>query len=161
MKNREKFAKEILDIACKGNRVAVTKSSKIAGCGNIECHECLFDNIHSDISCDVSLERWSESEYIEKPTIISKEKAFLDLLLPEWKYIARDSKDNNMKLYAFTKKPTKGMKFWRIENMSLCDYVNISDSNKLFGNMFDFIKWEDEEPWSVEDLKKLEVKDER
>lgn len=29
----------------------------------------------------------------------------------------------------------------------------------MYGSMFDFIKWEDEEPWSVEDLKKLEVKD--
>ena len=40
----------------------------------------------------------------------------------------------------------------------MCDYYYIS--NNLFGNMFDFIKWEDEEPWSIEDLKKLEVKDE-
>lgn len=30
----------------------------------------------------------------------------------------------------------------------------------MYGSMFDFIKWEDEEPWSVEDLKKLEVKNE-
>ena len=31
-------------------------------------------------------------------------------------------------------------------------------SRDMYGNMFDFIKWEDEEPWSIEDLKNLEVK---
>lgn len=31
-------------------------------------------------------------------------------------------------------------------------------STNLFGNMFDFIRWEDKEPWCIEDLKKLEVK---
>ena len=31
-------------------------------------------------------------------------------------------------------------------------------SRDMYGNMFDFIKWEDEKPWSIEDLKKLEVR---
>ena len=35
-----------------------------------------------------------------------------------------------------------------------------NDGRKNNGNIFDFIKWEDEAPWSIEDLKKLEVKDE-
>ena len=29
----------------------------------------------------------------------------------------------------------------------------------MYGNIFDFIKWEDEEPWSIEDLNNLEVRD--
>ena len=33
-------------------------------------------------------------------------------------------------------------------------------SRDVYGNMFNFIKIENEEPWSIEDLKKLEVKDE-
>lgn len=32
-------------------------------------------------------------------------------------------------------------------------------SRDMYGNMFNFIKWEDEAPWDIEDLKKLEVKD--
>lgn len=36
-----------------------------------------------------------------------------------------------------------------------CYYV----STNIFGNMFDFIKWEDEEPWRIEDLKKLECEE--
>lgn len=33
-------------------------------------------------------------------------------------------------------------------------------SRDMYGNMFSFIKWEDREPWNIEDLKKLEVRDE-
>lgn len=32
-------------------------------------------------------------------------------------------------------------------------------SSNMYGNMFDFIKWEDEEPWLIEDLKKLECEE--
>lgn len=145
MKNREKFAKEILDIACKGNHFGVTKVGEIISCPETDCTECLFND---DYDCDISLERWAESEYVEEPTITSREKNFLDLLLPNYKYIA---KDKNGFLLAYTEKPIKILETWGIAN---CALIN------MFDIKFDFIKREDEEPWSVEDLKKLEVKDE-
>ena len=100
------------------------------------------------------IENWCESEYIEKPTITSKEKAFLDLLLSKYKYIARD-KDTN-KLFLYIDKPSKHFTYWLPE---------LKDSAyellyKPLDIKFDFITWENEEPWSIEDLKKLEVKDE-
>lgn len=144
MKNREKF----LDIACKGNHFGVTKAGEIISCPETDCTECLFND---DYDCDISLEQWAESEYVEKPTITSKEKAFLDLLLPSCKYIARD-KDNL--LYVCYDKPIRGNKFW------ISDYVLYDIPKDMYGDVFSFIKWEDEEPWSIEDLKKLEVKDE-
>lgn len=151
MKNREKFAKEILDIACKGNHFGVTKAGEIISCPETDCEKCLFND---DIDCDVSLEQWSESEYIEEPkyTITSREKNLLDVLLPSCKYIARD---NNNELYIYNEKPTRTDCDWYSNDGILCRI-----STRFFGNMFDFIKWEDEEPWSIEDLKKLEVKDE-
>lgn len=158
MKNREKFAKEILDVACKGLEFAVTKSSKITYCSQISCKKCIFKSPKdSEKTCRIKRYEWSESEYVKKPkyTITSKEKMFFDLISAKWKYIVRD---NNGVLYAIDSLPIKKYDGWRIENMSMCDYYYIS--NNLFGNMFDFIKWEDEEPWSIEDLKKLEVKDE-
>lgn len=145
MKNREKFAKEILDIACKGNHFGVTKVGEIISCPETDCTECLFND---DYDCDISLERWAESEYVEEPTITSREKNFLDLLLPNYKYIA---KDKNGFLLAYIEKPIKILETWGIAN---CALIN------MFDIKFDFIKREDEEPWSVEDLKKLEVKDE-
>ena len=159
MKNREKFAKEILDIACNGRSIAVTKDNKVVYCSDTPCESCMFNSCGKHIGraqvCLDRLREWSESEYVEKPTIASKEKMFLDLLLAKWKYLARD-KDKN--LYVFDSLPSKGDNGWRIENILMCDYCNIF--KKPFGDMFDFIKWEDEKPWSIEDLKKLEVKDE-
>lgn len=40
------------------------------------------------------------------------------------------------------------------------DYYFYKIAKDMHGDVFSFIKWEDEEPWSIEDLKKLEVKDE-
>lgn len=152
MKNKEKFAKEIIDVACKGDIIAVTKDNKVVGCNDIYCEQCLFGIDNLCYHEDNILYRWAESEYVEKPTITSREKKFLDMLLPECKYIARDKSD---KLYAYNDKPIRTDCNWYSNDGTL----NCISTN-LFGNMFDFIRWEDKEPWCIEDLKKLEVKDE-
>lgn len=157
MKNREKFTKEILDVACsKGNIIAVTKNNEVTNCDDINCEQCLFYKTDDYGSyCDEEdLMKWAESEYVEKPTITSKEKKFLDTLVPDCKYIARDG---NNRLYIYGKKPIREDKSesWVPDNSNY--YCATRD---IFGNMFDFIKWEDKEPWSIEDLKKLDVKDE-
>ena len=148
MKNREKFAKEILDIACKGNIITVTKDNKVVCCDDIKCGQCLFyktDDYGSHCD-DEALMRWAESEYVETPVITSKEKKFLDLLLPNYKYIAREK---NGFLLVYTEKPIKILETWGLANCALMNMLDIK---------FDFIKWEDKEPWRIEDLKKLEVK---
>lgn len=157
MKNREKFAKKILDIACNGRSIAVTKENKIAYCSNISCESCMFDGCGNRRSqaCSDRLREWAESEYVEKkPTITSREKNFLDALLPNCKYIARDNINNNLYIY-YNKPRRNSMKESWITDNSNCFYV----SRDMYGNMFDFIKWEDEEPWSIKDLKNLGVKD--
>lgn len=155
MKNREKFAKEILDIACNGGVIAVTKDNKVVCCRDMNCEQCLFHKedfywYHCD---DTERIRWSESEYVEKPTITLREKNFLYSLLSNCKYIARDSNNN---LYIYYDKPRRNFmnKSW-ITDDSNYFYV----SRNMYGNMFDFIKWEDEKPWLIEDLEKLEVKE--
>lgn len=164
MKNREKFAKEILDIACSGRSIAVTKDNKVVYCSDIPCESCMFDSCGKHIGraqvCLDQLCEWSESEYVEKPKITLREEKFLSLLISKWKYLVR-GKDKS--LYVFNSLPIKETDGWSqrnyiIENGTTCDCYYIS--KKLFGDMFDFIKWEDEKPWSIEDLKKLEVKDE-
>ena len=155
MKNREKFAKGILDLACKGKIITVTKDNKVVCCSNTPCELCMFDGCGKHIgrsqACADRFYEWAESEYVEKPTITLREKKFLDVLLPEWKYIARDS-NNSLCIYPI--KPIRFGTCWMIKNDYNYHYV----SRDMYGNMFDFIKWENEEPWSIEDLKKLEVK---
>lgn len=78
MKNREKFAKEILDIACSGRSIAVTKENKIAYCSNISCESCMFDGCGKHIgrsqACSDRLREWAESEYVEKNLQLHQEK---------------------------------------------------------------------------------------
>lgn len=141
MKNREKFAKEIFDVA--SDCIAVTKEGEcVVKCTTISCSECLF----VPLNCREKVKEWAESEYVEKPVVISRrDKAFLDCLREEYKFITRD---NNGLLCAHTHIPIKSSTCW------------ISDSCKnLRGFDIDFpmVKWKDEEPWKIEDLKKSEV----
>lgn len=76
------------------------------------------------------------------------------MIVAKWKYLVRDEDKN---LYVFDSLPIKEWDGWCVKNMSMHSYCYIS--KKLFGDMFDFIKWEDEKPWLIEDLKKLEVKE--
>ena len=74
MKNREKFAKEIMDIACSGSGIAM-KGGVLVPCDGLRCTECDFSSlVHSmnNSSCNISVEKWCESEYVEPPIDWSK-----------------------------------------------------------------------------------------
>ena len=157
MKNREKFAKEILDIACSGRSIAVTKDNKVVYCSDIPCESCMFNSCGKHIGraqvCLDRLREWSESEYVEKPTITSRERDFLYVLLSNCKYIARDF-NNDLYIYYNEPRHNSMNKSWITDDGNYF-YV----SRNMYGNMFNFIKWEDEKPWLIEDLKKLKVKE--
>lgn len=148
MKNKEKFEKEIVEIACGGNDVAVRKSTgKPIDCDDIECGECL---LLGDKSCTKLRREWAESEYAEKPVINKKDRAFLEYLGTVINYITRDMDGG---LFIYISKPRKLIDCWE---SSGCE----SDKSlKFFRLDFPMIKWSDSEPWLIEDLKKLEVVD--
>ena len=148
MKNRENFAKEILDIACSGDSLALDAKGSIVSCEYIECLECLF-NRNYDSNCKERVKKWCESEYIEKPKISESDRRFLDYIPKSFKYIIRDSRGN---LYAYVSKPYKSINDW-------CDFPNNAKRISMMNYKVSFpmVKWEDEEPWLIEDLKKLEV----
>lgn len=71
MKNREKFAKQIIDIALQGDKIAVNfTSGNPCACREIKCSECLFNKSSKD--CGVLLREWTEKEYEEPPVDWSK-----------------------------------------------------------------------------------------
>ena len=71
MTNKEKYGKEILDIACTGDHVAMRKSDNvIVGCRKLECLDCAF-NTHGK-GCNDAIEKWANSEYVEPPVDWSK-----------------------------------------------------------------------------------------
>lgn len=147
MKNKEKYAKEIIEIACSGDSIAIIKESgHIVSCNGVECNLCLFD----DEDCRKKTRAWAESEYIEKPVISKKDRVFLEYLSNDLKYIARD---NNTSLYAYREKPSKSDTLWKTKpSLNLCVDGFIID--------FPMVKWKDDKPWFIEDLKKLEVVEE-
>ena len=80
----------------------------------------------------------------EKPKLNEDEKAILKVLLNEkYKWIARDKNDW---LYVYASKPKKGITIWENTGSPMMPFVHL----------FNFIKWEDEEPYSIEELLKGE-----
>ena len=148
MKNKEKFGKEIIEIACDGDSFAIASNSgKLVRCRNIKCEECLFDCTN----CENDTREWAESEYIEKPVISRRDKAFLEYIGTRINYITRDMDGG---LFIYIRKPHKLIDCWE---SSGCE----SDKSlKFFELDFPMVKWEDSEPWLIEDLKKLDVVDE-
>ena len=68
MKNKEKYAKEIIELACNGNNIAVNKvTGKPVKCSECGCNQCVFcENGNCEDSDFGLLSEWAESEYIEK-----------------------------------------------------------------------------------------------
>ena len=72
MTNKEKYAKEILDIACAGNRIAINKHNNyLCACEGFDCNDCAFyyyDPNNDDYTndCDAKITKWADSEYKEK-----------------------------------------------------------------------------------------------
>ena len=148
MKNKERFATEIVEIACKGHDFRVNKNTnEVADCCDAPCAACLFLEMED---CDKARREWAESEYIEKPVISKRDREFLEYLIEKYEYIARDKTNY---LYVYSAKPVKLDVFWSRNN---CDCFCLDDCADVD---FPMIKWPDSEPWLIEDLKKLEVVD--
>ena len=150
MKNKEKYAKEIMNIACNGDSIAVIKKSgRVVSCNGTKCSLCLF----CDGDCSKEkIREWAESEYTEKPVISKRDRALLYCLRDRWKYMARDNISNAV--YVFTKIP---------EKREVGHFVCTGEARRIssdFNVVFPMVKWSDSEPWLIENLKKLEVVEE-
>lgn len=66
MTNREKYAKEILDIACSGGNIALVEG-EIVSCFSIEeCKNCAFSTTKTGLAtCGAGVKQWAEQEYKE------------------------------------------------------------------------------------------------
>ena len=66
MLNREKYAKEILDIACQGDCVAKTHGM-LTTCRETKCALCDFNGPIDSGCCEYKRLEWANSEHIEPP----------------------------------------------------------------------------------------------
>ena len=135
MKNWEFYEKELrtygLSFAMEDNQMC--------SCAFASCDRCAF-SMSESYPCDATRVKWLYQEYKEPVVLTDDEKALCKLLGRGW--IARDKNDY---LHWYERKPYKDNYTWIRTRQSRC--VNIGD---IFSQCkFDFIKWEDEEPWEV------------
>ncbi len=132
----EKIKEEILNfnhanaLRCYLARVT-TKQSNIDGCcrPNLRCEECLkvsFIDLLEEYKKPVKLTKF-EHEYLK----IAKEN--------EFSFIARDK---NGTLFLYAGKPFKCENVWSYRGNVLI----------IFIELFEFVKWEDEEPWKIDSI---------
>lgn len=146
MKNKEKYAKEIIEVACSGYCFGINKcTNEVVPCNCIRCCKCMFND---NKDCIKRRKDWAESEYIEKPVISKRDREFLDFIMVKYEYIVRDRTGY---LYAYSVKPDKRDIIWEGNG---CEYFGFNNRIEVD---FPMVKWEDSEPWLIEDLKKLEV----
>ena len=139
MKNKEKYAKEIIELVLKEGMFAIDKTNNnFEACGNIPCADCLFRGNN----CSNNLRKWANAEYEEPKIFTNREKAFVKLF-PLIKYIARNMDGD---LYMFASKPEKGNSTWKaVDGYAwwIQDFMCLN---------FNSITWNDEEPTSREEI---------
>ena len=156
MRNKEKYMTEIIDACLDGMTIAVKADGKPCICQKTSCKECIFYDRTNPYACLCrdKVRTWADSEYIERPVISKRDKAFLEYLREEYRFVARDE---NGKLFVYETRPKKEEVSWDSFGLISEHYLPL---NPTFNVDFPMIKWSDEEPWTIEDLKKLEVVDE-
>jgi hypothetical protein len=105
--------------------------------GRFECNDIM--KVYKDYTCEKLLwERKINTQLSED------EKVILKNISEEWKWIARDE---DGEIWIYKDKPVKGIKSKMWRNISSCD-----SKINLFNHLFQFIKWEDEEPYLISNL---------
>lgn len=134
------FEKHMLDIiSTNGNiscywREEYLKEKTREYCGEHACDECYK-----------AFFEWLKEGYKEPIQITEDEKVILKNLPKEYKWIVRDSSNY---ICIHNEEPMKMVAFW--------DSDSKTEAITVFSHLFQFIKWEDEEPHSIEELLKGE-----
>ena len=145
--NMEHYRSEI-ETACHGIKL---KNGEIYMChGAAKCSDCEFRDMYAGLGCQRAIVRWLMSPYKPELVLTAREKHFVEFAQEGW--LARDA-DNS--LWWYEDKPIRAcMTKWSYRKFA----KRLSDKPYNFEQCFRFITWEDEEPWAVEDLRKLIVK---
>lgn len=87
MLNKEKFAKEIVEIACERQGVAVVKG-KLTTCHDVlNCKKCdFYDPATMACNSKFTTKEWANSEYVEPPVDWSKVAVDTPILVRDYEY---------------------------------------------------------------------------
>ena len=145
MKNKEKFKDKILDVVCNEGKLAVdAKTHEPVSCNSIFCSDCLF---YGTALCSIAVVEWANQEYKDPIVISNADFNFLSYIKDEFEYMARDE---DGRLFAHAIKPKKYKEYG--------NWIGTDSTNVFKFNVdFPMIKWSDDRPWKISDLKKLKV----
>lgn len=148
MTNFEYYKEAIMEIVSHGYdiAVAVLDDNPIA-CAKVDCTDCQLNHGR----CHLNLIKWLYEEHKEPHKLTKKERHFCELVETGW--IARDVDES---LYYFEEEPARDKKRKVWDEVPFSKVIEIDQFDDCD---FDFITCEDREPWSIEDLLKLEVEE--
>jgi hypothetical protein len=153
MTNYEKYKDFIIYMIGLGDHLALV-GNKPKPCSKLSCEDCYF--FPNRDGCKKGRIKWLNSEYVEPPKLTKREKAFLTSLHPQFKYITRN---NGGYLTMHQLKPVRNdLGDWSSADMGRNTF-SLSPDHPLFAIDFGFITWEDNKPWEISELLKLEVQD--
>ena len=121
-------------------------------CGDSRCcDDCLFDKAQcciGSLNCwiknkDLYSDRFLDQEVLIEVVLTNDEKIILRNIDKDFDYIVREKDD---RLYLCCGKPIKENDEWCITH-GCCALISFP-----FDHLFQFIKWEDNEPYSIEEL---------
>lgn len=145
MKNKEKFAKEIIEVVIKGDHIAFDKiNNKVVPCASIRCSDCLFQ---SEEGCPRTGETWANAEYKEKKEFSEADKAYVKAM-DKLNWFAREK---NGLVFGYVDKPFKNAGAWDVREEVLDEYA-VETVSSYSSATFDPLSWDDEEPTSREEI---------
>lgn len=106
----------------------------VNNCKNVLCSQCEFDG-NIQLCLEVLL-----AEHKEKIKLTKNEKAILESVDKDYKWIARDGNNN---LYIYKSRAIKVDDWWNGDRMTMFFGFN---------HLFQFIKFEDNEPTNIQEL---------
>ena len=110
---------------------------RVTNCSLQECEQ--FED------CNVCVAKWLKEEHKEPTKLSDAERVILENVDEKFNYICRD-RDGD--LYIYVEKPIRRTSNW--------DDGIVANEFCCYGHLFQFIKWENEQPYSIEELLKGE-----
>lgn len=150
MINAEKYKDQLLKFV-EENRdslFGLDKNSEPISCAVSRCNNCQFgfkkNNYIEGYSCSAAKMKWLLSEYREPVKLTRMEYDILKYLSDNTRhmYIARN-KDGNLFLYDTEPVKNKVNDWWSGRNIH---------GMLAFNKLFQFVKWEDEKPTSIQEV---------
>ena len=136
MLNKEKYAKEILDIACSGSSIGM-RNGILCACNSIG--DCIYCDFYGNKTiCGIAIKDWANSEYKEPEIDWSKVPVDTPILITYSCYTLKRhfAKYDNKKIYAYP----DGTTSWSF-NQDSSQLISWDEKNVQIKEGIDYSEW--------------------